>query len=196
MLNFLLQNIYNKVGGNRVLNDVESVLLSAEELAKRVAEIGAEITADYAGKEILMIGVLRGAVLFMADLARAIKVPVAIDFMAVSSYGAGTSSSGVVRILKDLDEDIAGKHVLVVEDIIDSGLTLSYLLGNLESRKPASIKLCTLLNKPERRKVKVDIDYNGFDVPDYFVIGYGLDYREKYRNLPFIGILKPEVYAD
>ena len=196
MLNFLLQNIYNKIGGNRVLNDVESVLLSAEELAKRVAEIGAEITADYAGKEILMIGVLRGAVLFMADLARAIKVPVAIDFMAVSSYGAGTSSSGVVRILKDLDEDIAGKHVLVVEDIIDSGLTLSYLLGNLESRKPASIKLCTLLNKPERRKVKVDIDYNGFDVPDYFVIGYGLDYREKYRNLPFIGILKPEVYAD
>ena len=179
-----------------MLNDVESVLLSAEELAKRVAEIGAEITADYAGKEILMIGVLRGAVLFMADLARAIKVPVAIDFMAVSSYGAGTSSSGVVRILKDLDEDIAGKHVLVVEDIIDSGLTLSYLLGNLESRKPASIKLCTLLNKPERRKVKVDIDYNGFDVPDYFVIGYGLDYREKYRNLPFIGILKPEVYAD
>ena len=179
-----------------MLNDVESVLLSAEELAKRVAEIGAEITADYAGKEILMIGVLRGAVLFMADLARAIKVPVAIDFMAVSSYGAGTSSSGVVRILKDLDEDVAGKHILVVEDIIDSGLTLSYLLGNLESRKPASIKLCTLLNKPERRKVKVDIDYNGFDVPDYFVIGYGLDYREKYRNLPFIGILKPEVYAD
>lgn len=196
MLNFLLQNIYNKVGGNRVINDVESVLLSAEELSKRVAEIGAEITADYAGKEILMIGVLRGAVLFMADLARAIKVPVAIDFMAVSSYGAGTSSSGVVRILKDLDEDVAGKHVLVVEDIIDSGLTLNYLLDNLKSRKPASIKLCTLLNKPDRRKVNVNIDYNGFDVPDYFVIGYGLDYREKYRNLPFIGILKPKVYAD
>jgi len=196
MLNFLLQNIYNKVGGNRVINDVESVLLSADELSKRVAEIGAEITADYVGKEILMIGVLRGAVLFMADLARAIKVPVAIDFMAVSSYGTGTSSSGVVRILKDLDEDVAGKHVLVVEDIIDSGLTLNYLLDNLKSRKPASIKLCTLLNKPERRKVSVKIDYNGFDVPDYFVIGYGLDYNEKYRNLPFIGILKPEIYSD
>lgn len=177
-----------------MINDVESVLLSEEQLAKRIAEIGAEITADYDGKEILMIGVLRGAVLFMADLARAIKVPVAIDFMAVSSYGAGTSSSGVVRILKDLDEDVEGKHVLVVEDIIDSGLTLNYLLDNLKSRKPASIKLCTLLNKPERRKVHVNIDYNGFDVPDYFVIGYGLDYAEKYRNLPFIGILKPEVY--
>lgn len=178
-----------------MLNDVESVLLSAEELAKRIEELGAEITEDYAGKEILMIGVLRGAVLFMADLARAIKVPVAIDFMAVSSYGSGTNSSGVVRILKDLDEDVAGKHVLVVEDIIDSGLTLNYLLDNLKSRKPASIKLCTLLNKPERRKVQVNIDYNGFDVPDYFVIGYGLDYAEKYRNLPFIGILKPEVYS-
>jgi len=179
-----------------VLNDVESVLLSAEELAKRIGEIGAEITADYAGKEILMIGVLRGAVIFMADLARAIKVPVAIDFMAVSSYGVGTSSSGVVRILKDLDENVEGKHLLVVEDIIDSGLTLNYLLENLKSRKPASIKLCTLLNKPERRKVQVNIDYNGFNVPDYFVVGYGLDYAEKYRNLPFIGILKPAVYSD
>ena len=178
-----------------MLNDVESVLLSAEELAKRIEEIGAQITADYAGKEILMIGVLRGAVIFMADLARAIKVPVAIDFMAVSSYGAGVSSSGVVRILKDLDENVEGKHVLVVEDIIDSGLTLNYLLDNLKSRQPASIKLCTLLNKPERRKVNVKIDYNGFNVPDYFVIGYGLDYAEKYRNLPFIGILKPEVYS-
>ena len=179
-----------------MLNDVESVLLSAKELAKRVVELGAEITADYAGKEILMIGVLRGAVVFMADLARAIKVPVAIDFMAVSSYGAGTSSSGVVRILKDLDVSIEGKHVLVVEDIIDSGLTLNYLLDNLKSRKPASLKLCTLLNKPERRKVKVNIDYNGFNVPDYFVVGYGLDYAEKYRNLPFIGVLKPAVYSN
>ncbi|MBP2628270.1 MAG: hypoxanthine phosphoribosyltransferase [Firmicutes bacterium] len=179
-----------------MLNDVESVLLSSDELAKRIEEMGAEITADYAGKEILMIGVLRGAVLFMADLARAIKVPVAIDFMAVSSYGAGTNSSGVVRILKDLDEDVEGKHVLVVEDIIDSGLTLNYLLDNVKSRKPASIKLCTLLNKPERRKVNVNIDYNGFNVPDYFVVGYGLDYAEKYRNLPFIGILKPEVYSN
>jgi len=178
-----------------LLNDVESILLTTAELAKRVRELGAEITADYAGKEILMIGVLRGAVVFMADLARAIEVPVAIDFMAVSSYGAGMSSSGVVRILKDLDVNIEGKHVLVVEDIIDSGLTLNYLLDNLKSRKPASLKLCTLLNKPERRKVKVNIDYNGFNVPDYFVVGYGLDYAEKYRNLPFIGILKPEVYS-
>ena len=179
-----------------MINDVERVLLSAEDLSSRIAETGAKITEDYAGKEILMIGVLRGAVIFMADLARTIKVPVAIDFMAVSSYGAAMNSSGVVRIMKDLDENIEGKHILVVEDIIDSGLTLNYLLDNLKSRKPASIKLCTLLNKPERRKVKVTIDYNGFDVPDYFVVGYGLDYAEKYRNLPFIGILKPEVYQD
>jgi hypoxanthine phosphoribosyltransferase len=177
-----------------MLNDVESVLISEEQLAARIKELGDQITADYEGKEILAIGVLRGAVLFMADLTRAIKVPVAIDFMAVSSYGHGTSSSGVVRILKDLDEDIEGKHVLIVEDIIDSGLTLTYLLENLKSRKPASLKLCTLLNKPERRKAEVHIDYNGFTVPDYFVVGYGLDYAEKYRNLPFIGILKPEVY--
>lgn len=179
-----------------MINDVERVLLSEGELAARICEMGAKITNDYQGKEILMIGVLRGAVVFMADLARAIKVPVAIDFMAVSSYGAGTSSSGVVRILKDLDEDVEGKHVLVVEDIIDSGLTLNYLLDNLKSRKPASIKLCTLLNKPDRRKVEVNIDYNGFTIPDEFVIGYGLDYAEKYRNLPFIGVLKPEVYQD
>ncbi len=179
-----------------MINDVERVLLSEEQLATRIVELGAEITADYAGEEILMIGVLRGAVLFMADLARAIKIPVAIDFMAVSSYGAGTSSSGVVRILKDLDENVEGKHVLVVEDIIDSGLTLNYLVDNLKSRQPASIKICTLLNKPDRRKVDVDIAYNGFTIPDYFVIGYGLDYAEKYRNLPFIGILKPEIYQD
>jgi hypoxanthine phosphoribosyltransferase len=191
-----LCNIYNKTGGTIVINDVESVLLSEEQLAARILEVGAEITADYAGKEILMIGVLRGAVVFMADLARAIKVPVAIDFMAVSSYGTGTSSSGVVRILKDLDEDVEGKHVLVVEDIIDSGLTLNYLVDNLKSRQPASIKICTLLNKPDRRKVDVDIAYNGFTIPDHFVIGYGLDYAEKYRNLPFIGILKPEIYQD
>ncbi len=177
-----------------MINDVESILISEENLAKRISELGEQISADYAGKEILAIGVLRGAVVFMADLARAIKVPVMLDFMAVSSYGAGTNSSGVVRILKDLDEDVAGKHVLVVEDIIDSGLTLTYLLENLKSRNPASLRLCTLLNKPDRRKIKVNIDYNGFTVPDYFVVGYGLDYAEKYRNLPFIGILKPEVY--
>ena len=175
-------------------NDVEKVLISTEELQRRIAEMGKQISNDYQGEELLMIGVLRGAVLFMADLARAIDLHVSMDFMAVSSYGAGTTSSGVVRILKDLDEDIEGRHVLVVEDIVDSGLTLNYLLENLKSRKPASIKLCTLLNKPERRKVEVKIDYNGFDVPDYFVIGYGLDYAERYRNLPYIGILKPEVY--
>jgi hypoxanthine phosphoribosyltransferase len=179
---------------NNMMDDVESVLLSAEKLAERITAMGDEITADYEGREILMIGVLRGAVIFMSDLARAIKVPVAIDFMAVSSYGAGTTSSGAVRILKDLDEDVEGKHLLVVEDIIDSGLTLNYLLDNLKSRNPASIKLCALLNKPERRQVNVHIDYNGFTVPDHFVIGYGLDYAEKYRNLPFIGILKPEIY--
>nr|WP_092073686.1 hypoxanthine phosphoribosyltransferase [Dendrosporobacter quercicolus]NSL47966.1 hypoxanthine phosphoribosyltransferase [Dendrosporobacter quercicolus DSM 1736]SDM65636.1 hypoxanthine phosphoribosyltransferase [Dendrosporobacter quercicolus] len=177
-----------------MINDVERILISEAQLAERIKELGAQITADYAGKEILAIGVLRGAVVFMADLTRAIKVPVAIDFMAVSSYGAGTDSSGVVRILKDLDENIEGRHLLIVEDIIDSGLTLTYLLENLKSRKPASIKLCTLLNKPERRKAEVQIDYNGFTVPDYFVVGYGLDFAEKYRNLPFIGILKPEVY--
>lgn len=177
-----------------MINDIEKVLITKEQLAARIEELGSEITAEYAGKDILMIGVLRGAVIFMADLARAIKVPVALDFMAVSSYGASTSSSGIVRILKDLDEEIAGKHLLIVEDIIDSGLTLKYLLENLKSRKPASVRICTLLNKPERRKVDVHIDYNGFSVPDEFVVGYGLDYAEKYRNLPFIGILKPEVY--
>jgi hypoxanthine phosphoribosyltransferase len=177
-----------------MLNDIQETLLTTEQIKTRISELGKEISRDYAGEEILMIGVLRGAVIFMADLARAIDIPVAIDFMAVSSYGLGTSSSGVVRILKDLDEDLEGKHVLVVEDIIDSGLTLKYLLENLKSRNPASVKLCTLLNKPDRRKVKVDIDYNGFTIPDYFVVGYGLDYAEKYRNLPFVGILKPEMY--
>ncbi len=177
-----------------MMDDVERVLISTEELKQRIADMGKQISQDYAGKEILMIGVLRGAVIFMADLARAIDIPVAIDFMAVSSYGAGTSSSGVVRILKDLDETVEGKHILVVEDIIDSGLTLNYLLDNIKSRKPASLRMCTLLNKPERRKVNVHIDYNGFTIPDHFVVGYGLDYAEKYRNLPFIGILKPAVY--
>jgi hypoxanthine phosphoribosyltransferase len=177
-----------------MIHDIERILISESELKERIREMGSEITADYADREILMIGVLRGAVIFMSDLARAIQVPVALDFMAVTSYGVSTSSSGVVRILKDLDEEVEGKHLLVVEDIIDSGLTLKYLLENLKSRNPASIKLCTLLNKPERRKVNVEINYNGFMVPDEFVVGYGLDYAEKYRNLPFIGVLKPEVY--
>lgn len=178
-----------------MLQDIERVLLSEEELRQRVRELGEEISKEYAGKEILMIGVLRGAVMFMADLARAITVPVMIDFMAVSSYGTSTSSSGIVRILKDLDEEVAGKHVLIVEDIIDSGLTLSYLVDNIKSRQPASVRICTLLNKPERRKVDLEVNYNGFVVPDEFVVGYGLDYAEKYRNLPFIGILKPAIYA-
>ncbi|XER10197.1 Hypoxanthine-guanine phosphoribosyltransferase [Sporomusa aerivorans] len=179
---------------NNMMDDVEKILFSEAELATRIKELGQAITADYAGKEILMIGVLRGAVIFMSDLARAIELPVAVDFMAVSSYGAATSSSGVVRILKDLDEDVENKHVLIVEDIIDSGLTLNYLMENLWSRKPASIKICTLLNKPDRRKADVPIAYNGFTIPDYFVVGYGLDFAEKYRNLPFIGVLKPEAY--
>lgn len=177
-----------------MINDIQELLLSADQIAARVKEIGEQISADYAGEEILMIGVLRGAVIFMSDLARSISIPVAIDFMAVSSYGASTTSSGIVRILKDLDEEVAGRHLLVVEDIIDSGLTLNYLLDNLHSRKPASIRLVTLLNKPERRKKEVHVDYNGFTIPDHFVVGYGLDYAEKYRNLPFIGILKPEAY--
>ncbi len=175
--------------------DIESVLMSEETLQKRVAELGEAISRDYAGQEILLVCVLRGAFIFMADLARAITVPVSIDFMAVSSYGASTTSSGVVRIIKDFDEVVEGKHILIVEDIIDSGLTLKYLYNQILSRKPASVRICTLLNKPERRKAEVPVDYNGFTIPDAFVVGYGLDYAEKYRNLPYIGILKPAVYG-
>lgn len=177
-----------------MLNDVERILITSEEISARVRELGQQITNDYAGQEILMIGVLRGAVVFMSDLARAIKRPIDIDFMATSSYGLSTNSSGVVRIMKDLDEVVQGRHLLIVEDIIDSGLTLNYLVENLKSRKPASVRICTLLSKPDRRKVDVQVDYNGFIIPDYFVVGYGLDYAGKYRNLPFIGILKPEIY--
>jgi hypoxanthine phosphoribosyltransferase len=175
--------------------DIKEVLVSTEALAARIKELGEAISADYADRDILMVGVLRGAVIFMADLARAISRPVTIDFMAVSSYGASTSSSGVVKIVKDLDEDVAGKHLLIVEDIIDSGLTLKYLFDNLKSRKPASVKICTLLSKPSRRKVDVPVDYNGFTIPDDFVVGYGLDFAEKYRNLPYVGVLKPEAYG-
>ena len=177
-----------------MLKDVERILITSEEIGARVRELGQQITNDYAGKDILMIGVLRGAVIFMSDLARAIKRPIDIDFMAISSYGLSTSSSGVVRILKDLDEVVQGRHILIVEDIIDSGLTLNYLVENLKLRKPASVRICTLLSKPDRRKVDVQVDYNGFIIPDYFVVGYGLDHAGKYRNLPFIGILKPEIY--
>ena len=177
-----------------MLKDVERILITSEEIGARVRELGQQITNDYAGQEILMIGVLRGAVIFMADLARSIKRPMDIDFMAITSYGLSTNSSGVVRIIKDLDEVVEGRHILIIEDIIYSGLTLNYLVDNIKSRKPASVRICTLLSKPDRRKVNVTVDYNGFIIPDHFVVGYGLDYAGKYRNLPFIGVLKPEIY--
>lgn len=175
-------------------NDIQEVLLTEQMLKDKVAELGAAITRDYADKEIFAIGILRGAVVFMADLIRAIERPVQIDFMAVSSYGMQADSSGIVRILKDLDSSITDKHVLIIEDIIDSGQTLSYLIKNLAERKPASIQLCTLMNKPERRKVDLPVKYVGFEIPNEFVVGYGLDYAEKYRNLPYLGILKRSVY--
>ncbi|MDD6263100.1 MAG: hypoxanthine phosphoribosyltransferase [Clostridiales bacterium] len=175
--------------------DIERILLSEEQIKKRVAEIGQKITLDYGGKRPLLVSVLKGSVVFMADLMREIKVDCDIDFMSVSSYGNGQKSSGVVRILKDLDHDIAGRDIIVVEDILDSGLTLSYILDMLKKRGAASIRLCTLLDKPDRRRVSVAVDYSGFTVPDEFVVGYGLDYGETYRNLPYIGILKPEVYT-
>ena len=175
--------------------DIQEILFSEEQLAKRVSELAEQINRDYAGKEILLISVLRGSFVFMADLARKITLPCRVDFMAVSSYGKGSTSSGQVQITKDLSEDISGLHVIVVEDILDSGNTLSYLLRLLEQRHPASIRLCTLLDKPDRRKVEVAVHYSGFTIPDAFVVGYGLDYAERYRNLPYIGILKPEVYS-
>ena len=176
-------------------NDIQEILFSEEQLKTRVAEIARQIEEDYAGKEIMLISVLRGSFIFMADLCRAIKLPCTLDFMSVSSYGKGTTSSGQVQITKDLSEDISGRHVIVVEDILDSGNTLSYLLKILENRRPASIRLCTLLDKPDRRVKPVEVHYSGFTIPDAFVVGYGLDYAEKYRNLPYIGILKPAVYG-
>ena len=175
--------------------DIERVLFSEEQLAQRVKEIAARIDADYAGKEPLLVSVLRGSFVFMADLVRQITLPCTVDFMAVSSYGSGTTSSGQVKIIKDLSEPIEGRDVLVVEDILDSGNTLSYLLKLLEARHPASIRLCTLLDKPERRTKPVAVQYTGFTIPDEFVVGYGLDYDEKYRNLPYIGIQKPRVFG-
>lgn len=166
-----------------------SVLLSEEEVDKRINEIGKQITRDYEGKQIHLICVLKGGVFFMCELAKRIEVPVSMDFMAISSYGADTKSSGVIKIVKDLDESITGKDVLVVEDIVDSGRTLSYLLMMLKERKPKSLKLCTLLDKPDRRVIDVDVDYTGFEIPDEFVVGYGLDYAQKYRNLPYIGVV-------
>lgn len=176
--------------------DVKELLLSREDIQKRVDELGADIAADYKGQEVVMVCVLKGAVMFYADLVRAVgnDVDVSLDFISCSSYGNGTVSSGEVRIMKDLDRSVEGKHVLVVEDIVDTGNTLSYLLKNLKDRGAKSVKLATLLNKPDRRTVEVNVDYNGFTIPDYFVIGYGLDYAERYRQLPYIGILKEEVY--
>jgi len=177
-----------------MLDQIKETLISEEAIAQKVAEIAAQITKDYEGKPLLVIGVLKGANVFVSDLIRKIQIPMILDFMSISSYGASTESSGAVKILKDLDEDINGMHVVVVEDIIDTGLTLSYLSKNLESRGALSISLCTLLDKPERRKVHIDVKYKGFDIPDEFVVGYGIDFAEKYRNLPFVGILKPEAY--
>ncbi len=176
-------------------HDIDHILFSEEQLKARVAEIAAQIDKDYEGKEPLLISILRGSFVFMADLVRQIHVPCTVDFMAVSSYGSGTISSGQVKIVKDLSEPIEGKDILVVEDILDSGNTLSYLFKLLEARHPASIRLCTLLDKPERRTKPVAVQYSGFSIPDEFVVGYGLDYDEKYRNLPYIGVLKPSVYG-
>ena len=175
--------------------DVLRVLLSEDEIREKVRERGGKITADYKNSNLMLVTVLKGAVVFLADLMRQIDVPAEIDFMVVSSYGSGVKSSGVVKIVKDLDVPLAGKDILIVEDILDSGLTLSYIKELLESRGPRSIRIATLLDKPSRRKVDLQADYIGFSVPDEFVIGYGLDYDEKYRNLPYIGILKPEVYS-
>lgn len=175
--------------------DIKEILFSEVELKERVSELGKAISEAYAGKELLMIGVLKGANVFMSDLMRAVDLPIQIDFIAASSYGTSTESSGVVRIVKDLDYSIEGKHVMIVEDIIDTGLTLKYLYDNFTARKPASLSIISLLDKPERRKAEITVDYTGFEIPDEFIVGYGIDYAEKYRNLPFVATLKPEVYS-
>lgn len=177
-----------------MLGDIKSILISEEEIAKRVKELGKQLTEDYKGKELLVVGILKGCMLFLSDLVRTIDLPLTLDFMVVSSYGATTKSSGVVRIVKDLEREIEGKDVLIVEDIVDTGLTLSYLVENFKARNPKSVKVCSLLDKPDRRKAQVEIQYIGFKIPDEFVVGYGLDYGENYRNLPFVCVLKPEVY--
>ena len=178
-----------------VEGDLVNILYTEEQIQARLGELAAEIEKDYDGKDILLVGVLRGAVMVMADLARHFGRHIEMDWMAISSYGSGTSSSGVVRILKDLDGDITGRHVLVVEDIIDTGLTLSWLVSNLSSRGPASVEICTLLRKPEAQQMSVDVKYVGYDIPDAFVVGYGLDFNEKYRNLRSVGTLAPHVYS-
>ena len=176
-------------------SDIERVLITEEQIQEKIRDLGARITADYADRDLLLIGVLKGAFVLMADLSRHVRLPLEFDFMAVSSYGAATQTSGVVRILKDLDHEIAGRDVLLVEDIVDSGLTLNYLLKNLRTRKPATLEVCALLQKPEAQRVTLDIRYRGFDIPAVFVVGYGLDYDERYRNVPFVGTLRPEVYS-
>ncbi|WP_234117040.1 hypoxanthine phosphoribosyltransferase [Clostridium hydrogenum] len=174
--------------------DIKKILLDEEKISKKIKEIGKNISEDYKGKELILIGVLKGSVMYMAELMKQIDIPCTMDFMSVSSYGNSTTSSGVVKILKDLDASIEGKDVLIVEDIIDSGITLKYLAQYLRAKNPNSLEITTLLNKPERRKADIEVKYIGFEVPDYFLVGYGLDYAEKYRNLPFIGILKEEIY--
>ena len=175
---------------------VGEVLIDTDALSGRIADLGAEISTDYEGRDLLLIGVLKGAVFFMADLMRKLTIPCEVDFMAISSYGASTDSSGVVRILKDLDINIEGRHVLVVEDIIDSGLTLSYLMRNLESREPATLEVCALLTKPDRREMEVPVRYVGFEIPNRFVIGYGLDFGERYRNLPYVAVLSDDALPE
>ena len=177
----------------QVSDAVGEILIEEEPLQARIAELGAEISSEYDGRDLLLVGVLKGAVFFMADLMRELSIPCEIDFMAISSYGAATDSSGVVRILKDLDTNIAGRDVLVVEDIIDSGLTLSYLMRSLRARKPTSLEICALLTKPERREIEVPVKFVGFEIPNKFVIGYGLDFAERYRNLPYVAVLHPDL---
>ncbi|NMB28016.1 MAG: hypoxanthine phosphoribosyltransferase [Tissierellia bacterium] len=176
-------------------NIVKEVLLTSEEIDARVKELGKQISEDYKGKNLMLVGILKGAVIFMAELAKSIDMPILMDFMAVSSYGKSSTSTGVVRIIKDLDCSIEDKDILIIEDIIDTGLTLSYLTDNLQKRGAKSVKICTLLDKPDRRKAKVPVHYRGFLIPDEFVVGYGLDYAEQYRNLPFVAALKEEVYS-
>lgn len=182
-------------GRGALHGDIEQVLIEADAIQQRLRELASQIDCDYAGRQVLLVGVLKGAFVLMADLARYLRIPAEFDFMAISSYGSATQTSGVVRILKDLDLDIAGREVLLVEDIVDSGLTLSYLLRNLRARGPASLEVLTLLSKPDQKRVEIPIRYHGFAVPNVFVVGYGLDYAERYRNLPYVGTLKPEVYT-
>jgi hypoxanthine phosphoribosyltransferase len=180
--------------GHDLRDDIDDILVTSEQIQEATARMGDKLTREYSGKELVLIGVLKGAIMFIVDLSRAIRLPLTMDFMAVASYGASTETSGIVRILKDLDSTIEGKHVLVVEDIIDSGLTLNYILETLQTRNPASVRVCALLSKPARRRVDVPVDYICFEIPDEFVVGYGLDYNQIYRNLPFVGVLKPELY--